>query len=129
MSHPGRHPRAVLFLDDDDDLRAIVVVLLQSLGATCLSAASVGELRQAAGRPQDYGLAILDINLGAGMPSGLDAYQWLRGAGFDGDVVFLTGHARNHPLVEAAKLIGNATVLEKPITADQLQALLAESER
>ena len=43
--------------------------------------------------------------------SGLDAYRWLRQFGFRGEVVFLTGHAAHHPLVEQARALGKAKVL------------------
>jgi FixJ family two-component response regulator len=38
--------------------------------------------------------------------------------------VFLTGHAASHPLVQQAHKAGLAEVLAKPITPEQLQALL-----
>src|SRR5579862_5380074 len=47
-------------------------------------------------------LAILDVNLGPGCPSGLDAHSWLAAEHFSGRIVFLTGHAQSYPLVERA---------------------------
>jgi DNA-binding response OmpR family regulator len=72
-----------------------------------------------------FDLAILDINLGAGSPSGLAGYRWLREHEFAGRVVFLTGHARSHPLVAEASEIGDAVVYEKPMTAAQLRAIMS----
>jgi CheY-like chemotaxis protein len=116
-------PLRVLFLEDSEDLRDVVVDLLELLGATCVAVASVDDLQHVE-RPQDYALAILDINLGADAPSGINAYAWLRRVGFEGRVVFLTGHAQNHPLVEAATRIGDASVYAKPVSAAQLRALI-----
>jgi FixJ family two-component response regulator len=69
-------------------------------------------------------LAILDINLGEGQPSGLDAYHWLRESGFEGKIVFLTGHARSHPLVSQARQAGKVVILEKPTTMERLLSML-----
>lgn len=68
-------------------------------------------------------VAILDVNLGEGQPTGVDAYEWLRAHSFAGSVVFLTGHAPTHPAVALAVKSG-ARVLAKPIKIDELHALL-----
>jgi FixJ family two-component response regulator len=118
--------RRVIFLDDDPDLREVFAALMSSLGITATPVASVSELTRMMGDQPDGGfdLAILDINLGAGSPSGLAAYRWLRDHQFEGRIVFLTGHARSHPLVVEASHIGDAIVCEKPMTAAQLRALM-----
>jgi FixJ family two-component response regulator len=72
-------------------------------------------------------LMILDINLGVGVPSGVDAYRWLRAHGFPGTVVFLTGHARTHPEALEARKLPGVRVLEKPVGVDVLGTLLAEA--
>jgi FixJ family two-component response regulator len=115
----------VLVLDDDGDLRETLAELLQAMfdrGCECL--ASVEELARCRSRLGEFDLAILDINLGAGRPSGLDAYRLLREMGFRGRIVFLTGHAGSHPMVQRALAIGDAVVVEKPITVARLEALL-----
>ena len=73
------------------------------------------------------GLALLDINLGAGVPSGLDAYRWLKDNGFPGRTVFLTGHARSHPLVREARELTHVQVLSKPIESAVLLALVRDA--
>jgi DNA-binding NtrC family response regulator len=120
--------RTVLFLDDDDDLRGMVAALFYAYHLGCVSAGSVAELKRLGSRALHVDVAVLDINLGAGQPSGLDAFRWLRANGYAGRVAFLTGHARTHPLVEAAHLIGDACVLEKPITTESLLALAERGE-
>jgi hypothetical protein len=71
--------------------------------------------------------AVLDINLGPGEPTGVDAYHWLRSRGFSGRIIFLTGHAASHPLVREARLIGDAVVLEKPTGIDHLSSAIFEA--
>ena len=115
----------VLFLDDDEDLREVVSLLLTGLGHECLTLASYDHLVALGERAYACDLAVVDINLGSGVPSGIDAFGWLRQHQFAGRVVFLTGHGRTHPLVTEASRIGSATVLQKPIGIDQLVALLA----
>lgn len=116
----------VLFLDDDNDLRDIVVHVLESLDVACDAVGTVDELK----RRMDHGksgvdLAILDINLGPGRESGLDAYRWLRSHGYEGRIAFLTGHGRNHPLVADALRTGDATVHDKPVTVVEFRAILS----
>lgn len=119
--------RRVIFLDDDQDLREVFTVMTSQLGIAATAVASVAELTRAMTDHSDgaFDLAILDINLGAGSPSGLAAYRWLRDHQFTGRVVFLTGHARSHPLVSEASQIGDAVVYEKPMTAAQLRSIMA----
>ena len=69
-------------------------------------------------------VAILDINLGPGKPSGLDAYAWLRRKGYRGRIVFLTGHASTQPLVTEATRIGDAEIFSKPIDPDDIWSIV-----
>lgn len=115
----------VLLLDDDDDLRDALADLVPLLtGQRCLSLRSVAELMARRQEALACATAILDINLGPGQPSGLDAYAWLEREHFAGRVVFLTGHARSHPLVARAAAVGAARVYQKPIGIPELRELL-----
>jgi ActR/RegA family two-component response regulator len=116
---------AVLLLDDDDDLLGALKEGIDDEGGwDCLAAHNLSELQALERRVSECRLAILDINLGAGLPSGLDAYRWLRQQRFSGRVVFLTGHARSHPLVQEAGRVEGATVRQKPLGLDDLIELL-----
>jgi DNA-binding NarL/FixJ family response regulator len=118
----------VLVLEDDADLRTILCELLSLSGAdACVGAGSVGELQRKRVEALGCGLALLDINLGAGVPSGLDAYRWLKDNGFPGRTVFLTGHARSHPLVREALELTHVQVLSKPIESKVLLALVRDA--
>lgn len=119
--------RQVLFLDDDEDLREVVSEILGEKGIRCLAVATHDELVAARERALASDVAILDINLGAGAPNGLDAYRWLRANGFRGKITMLTGHGRSHPLARAARNLDHVEVLEKPISAQTLESLAEET--
>jgi DNA-binding response OmpR family regulator len=114
----------VFVLEDDHDAREMIAdVLHETLSVDAITAGSVDEMTAADG-VMSCSLAILDVNLGSGRRSGLDAYQWLRAHGFRGEIVFLTGHASHHPLVSQARSLGAAKVIEKPISFDELCGLV-----
>jgi len=114
----------VVLLDDDDDLREALVELFDSSGCECFPAASVEELQRLPSRSLESNVALLDINLGAERQSGLDAFRWLQAQHFGGQIVFLTGHAKSHPLVEEARRLSGVRVMEKPMPMDELLALV-----
>ena len=116
----------VILLDDDEDLRDAFAELGTHLGVDVTVVSTVTEMETAVNREHTaFDLAILDINLGPEMESGVDAYRWLRDQHFGGRIVFLTGHARSHPLVTEARRLGDASVHNKPLRIDQLRELLA----
>jgi FixJ family two-component response regulator len=118
-------PEFVLFVEDSDDLREMFVELVGFvLNRRCIGVGSYEELVALGERALGCGVAILDINLGPGHWSGIDAYTWLREKGYTGRIVFLTGHADNHPLVVAAKRKGDAEIVSKPIDPDRLQSVI-----
>ena len=122
------HPSDVLFLDDDDDLRATFADLVRTIFAReCHGIGSQRDLIALGERALHCGVAILDINLGPQAPSGLEAYGWLRRHGFEGRIVFLTGHAASHPLVMQARRLGDAEVVSKPVSLDRLTTMLDET--
>jgi DNA-binding NtrC family response regulator len=118
-------PGHVLVVDDDEDLRqAIGDVLVEILGREWVGVGSLGELVALGQRALDCRVAILDVNLGAGQPSGIDAFEWLKSKGFRGRIVFLTGHARSDPLVNRAWSERSANVFQKPMSVEQLGAIV-----
>jgi DNA-binding response OmpR family regulator len=113
----------ILLIDDDDDLRDAISDLIGLFGARCLALPSLEALAADSHKALRCRLAILDVNLGDGQPSGVEAYEWLRAQGFAGRIVFLTGHAASHPAVARAATLG-VQVLAKPIESAELRALL-----
>ena len=120
----------VLYVEDNDDLRELVVELVTVvLQRRCVGVGSYEELVDLGKEALGCSVAILDINLGPNQRSGIDAYAWLRDQGYTGPVVFLTGHASTHPLVVEAQRIGDAQIFSKPIDADRLRSIIERERR
>ena len=118
-------PGGVLLLDDDDDMLSTISELVRLLTQRpCVTAHSLRELIARRDEALRCSNAILDINLGPAQPSGLEAYAWLKEHRFAGTVIFLTGHARSHPLVARAGALDGVQVYQKPIETDELLRLL-----
>jgi FixJ family two-component response regulator len=115
-----------VLLDDDVDFREALGELLELYRITYRGVGSLAELQEHADYVLSCSIAILDINLGGGVPSGLDAHRWLLAHGFAGQVAFLTGHAHQTPIVQAATELPGVRVLQKPLSYDQLLALTRE---
>jgi FixJ family two-component response regulator len=109
-----------VLLDDDTDLLEALSDLLQMHECQCLLARSLDELKALGPRALKADVAVLDINLGPGQPSGVDAYEWLVAQRFPGRLLFLTGHAHAHPLVARAERLRHASVLDKPMDGQLL---------
>lgn len=117
--------KSVLILDDDSDLCSVMKELFLALGASkCLSVTSFVDLQGKADEALRCDIALLDVHLGASRPSGIDAYEWLISAGFAGKVVFFTGHARSHPLLQKTLQYEGVRIIEKPAPIGVLQELL-----
>ena len=115
----------VLYVEDNDDLRELVVELITVVfQRRCLGVASYEEMVGLGEEALGCSVAILDINLGPNRRSGIDAYTWLRDKGYTGRIVFLTGHASTQPLVVEAKRIGDAEIFSKPIDPDRLRSIV-----
>jgi FixJ family two-component response regulator len=115
----------IAILEDDADLRGMLAELYESVpGQHCVTAGSVDELVRRGAEVLQSELSILDINLGPNSPTGFDAYLWLRAHAYAGRVAFLTGHALDDPLMSQARVTGEIEVLQKPVTVDQLLALV-----
>lgn len=118
-------PNFVLFVEDDDDLRELFVLLVTVLlERRSVGVSSYDELVALGKEALKCEAAILDINLGPSRRSGIDAYVWLRQQGYRGRIAFLTGHASSHPLVVEADRLGDAEIFTKPIEPDQIRALV-----
>lgn len=112
----------ILVMDDDIDL---LEVLQETLVTLCkvdqvITATSMEAVQQQKDKILSCELAILDVNLGAERPSGVNVAEWLRANGFNGKIVFLTGHAVSDPEVLAATRMPNTKVVAKPIGLPQL---------
>jgi DNA-binding NtrC family response regulator len=117
----------VVVVDDDDDLLDAVAELVEETTRRRVwKARSVAELMTLGRHALDCEVAILDVNLGAGAPSGLDALNWLNERQFKGRALFLTGHAPSYQLVQDARMSTKVPVLSKPISGEDLLALFEQ---
>lgn len=112
----------ILVMDDDIDL---LEVLQETLVTLCkvdqvITATSMDAVQKQKEKILGCELAILDVNLGAERPSGVNVAEWLRDNGFKGKIIFLTGHAISDPEVLAATRMPNTKVVAKPIGLSQL---------
>lgn len=119
---------AVLFVDDDEDLREVMRDILKAVGVRrIVTAGSLREVKVLRDDAVGCELAIIDINLGPGEPSGIAIYEWLEQQGFRGEVVFLTGHAANDPRVQEAANLAGSAVASKPLSVAELRDLIGRS--
>src|SRR6478735_3613293 len=122
-----KEPASIVFLDDNEDLRELMRILIEAaLGVECKCFGSLMEFEIHSGEVLRAKVAILDINLGPNVPDGVAAFNWLRDHGFQGKVLFFTGHARTNPQVAQAAEKG-AEILEKPLHPDTLISVLRRS--
>jgi FixJ family two-component response regulator len=118
-------PGFVLFVEDSEDLRETFVELITAVvERRCIGVGSYQEVVALGNDVLGCSAAILDINLGPGQPSGIEVYRWLRHKGYADRIVFLTGHASTHPLVVEAMRIGDAEILAKPVSLDQIRLMV-----
>lgn len=121
---------AVLFVDDDEDLRDVMQEILRGAGVRhVVAASSLAEVKARRDEALACELAILDINLGFGEPSGVNVYEWLEHEGFAGNIIFLTGHASNDPRVQEAARLAGSVIASKPITAAAVRDMIGGTRR
>jgi FixJ family two-component response regulator len=117
--------RTVLFVDDCRDICHVMEVMCQSLPEVeCVCVTSMSAVLERAAQVLRTALAILDVNLGPGEPSGVEIYRWLKGQNYRGKIVFLSGHAKTDPQVEEAARISSVDFFRKPLGFGQLEALI-----
>ena len=122
---PEAGDTSIFVLDDDRDLLDSMVAIVQGLcRKPCLTATSVREMVDLSAQVLRCQLVFLDINLGAGNPSGVEGYRWLRKQKYSGRVVFFTGHAHSHPQVQEALRLGDVAVVQKPVPVGALLKLI-----
>jgi FixJ family two-component response regulator len=105
----------ISFLDDNEDLRAVMISLIETrLQAHCLELQNFQDFLDKSDVVLGTQVIVLDIDLGFRQPTGLDAFLWLKKNNYQGKVFFLTGHGRTNPMVAQAEKMG-AYIWEKPI--------------
>src|SRR5258708_6282974 len=109
---------SVFILEDDPDLTALLEEFFTSHGFQVMAVASVQSMVEQRHRALGCTTAFLDIELGEGRPDGIDAFRWFKHQHFKGHVYFLTGHGKNHAVLEKLRSLGSeeVDVLAKPIS-------------
>ena len=116
---------SALIVDDDEDLRDTVSDVFALAGVKRrVLAASLADVVSQADAALASQLAVVDVNLGEGRPTGVEVSTWLREHGFGGAIIFLTGHATNDPRVAAAAAVPNTRIMAKPISFGELTTLV-----
>jgi CheY-like chemotaxis protein len=114
----------VLVIDDDDDLRALVVRVVEQTGYE-VDSASDGQagLDRLAG--QTYAVIVCDVRM-PGM-DGVTFYQEVarREPALARRVVFMTAHVRTEEYMDFLRGV-HAPVLNKPFTLDDFRSTLAQ---
>ena len=119
--------KTILFVDDSSDLREVMELMCQSLGIECICVPSMSAVLERGPQVLRTDLAILDVNLGPGEPSGTEIYRWLKGQNYRGKIVFLSGHTRTDPQVAEATRISGVDFFQKPLGFGQIEALLGKA--
>jgi FixJ family two-component response regulator len=117
--------KTVLVLDDDLDLCFVLRETFTMLGANSIEFQSYADLVTHRNAVLEANIALLDVNLGKGVPSGIDAYNWLVQQKFKGRLIFFSGHAQSDPLIREALKLPNVTFLAKPASIEKLEELVA----
>jgi DNA-binding NtrC family response regulator len=113
-------PAKIVFLDDSEDLRDLMPILLEStLGVECICFGSLMEFENRSEEVLDAKVALIDINLGPNVPDGIDAFHLVDQSWISGKGLFFTGHARTNPQVALAERNG-VEILEKPLHPDKV---------
>ena len=111
------HPRSILLIDDNDQIRALLRLVLEEAGYFVMDAANGLEgLRQF--RQTPVALVITDLL----MPDsdGLEVTMTLRRESPHVKIIALTGGVGNLNLLEVAKLLGAHRTIMKPIEIAEL---------
>ena len=109
----------ILICDDDEDTAAVLGEFLEDNGFACVITHSYDQVVARRSEALACSLAILDVNLGSGRPSGVDLFRWMQREHYGGSVVFLTGHAGTSSMLDGARKVG-VPILAKPVDGDTL---------
>jgi Na+/proline symporter/signal transduction histidine kinase len=127
-AHTGALARIpfVVCIDDEEQVREGMEVLLQSWGCDVITAASADlALLASAGRANSPDLLLIDLHLGDEQPDGITEIAKLRDAWGDAVPAALITANRDPVVMARAKALG-LDVLHKPVKPARLRALIAQ---
>lgn len=115
--------RKVLIVDDEADIRELIVLTLTRLGLDIDAAASVGEAKRFLGK-HEYELALTDMRLPDG--TGLDLVRYIGENHGNTPVAVITAYGSAENAVAALKA-GAFDYVAKPIKLEQLRSLVQQA--
>ena len=120
VSLPEEHSPTALVVDDEENIRKLLSVFLNSQGWQCVGVPSGADALEAA-RGQKYEIVLLDLV----MPkmNGVETFRRLRELDPSSNVVIITAYPDSDLVWEALK-IGPFAILAKPIALDSLRMFL-----
>ena len=120
--HPGapHPPMHVLYVEDNDDVRELIVMLLEDEGLTVVSCGSA-EAAEIEFAQRHFELLITDVSLPS--MAGTELATRLQRSRGDLWIVFCSGYAMHHGLAAWGP---RARCLLKPFEADELHLLIEE---
>jgi len=121
----GYNAEMLLVVDDDGDLLRMLGTLFTRSNVPHVCASSLEAVQALGSLLPTLTTALLDINLGAGQPTGVDIAEWLRHNNFTSRIIFITGHAPDHVLMKSAAGISDR-ILEKPIVTKELLQIVRD---
>src|SRR6266581_20685 len=113
----------VLVVDDDTNVRGLLVAVLSRSPFAVVDAGSGGEAMAHLAR-EEFDVALVDVQLPD--HSGLDILRWARDADVDAELIVLTGHADVETAVEAMRL-GAYDFITKPWKNPELLEVVAKA--
>jgi CheY-like chemotaxis protein len=119
MSQETRSRRVVI-AEDNDDMRAVIRELIESLGAEVVEAASGGDLIMLLTDEKPVDLLITDVR----MPwmTGFQVSLAARNAGLTMPIIVVTAFGDDHLRAQVERL-GSASLLSKPFRPEELLSL------
>lgn len=114
MERESRMPVIVWVVDDDDQLRSLLVDVLKSFGFDARGTATADDLLKALAQEGRARPQVLSIDYSMPGTDGIAALRMARRAGFDGPALMLSGTVDLPHVVEAMQQ-GMLTVLTKPV--------------
>lgn len=117
----------VLLLDDDLDMCLLMQDTIHGFGVKDVTVCNTYDQVVALDKTiLDYNVVFLDVNLGIGLKTGVDVFNWMTQMGYHNRVVFFTGHARSYPLLVNALTQPQVSLLEKPASIKAIKKVLYE---
>src|SRR2546427_8275032 len=113
----------VLVVDDDTNVRGLLVAVLSRSPFAVVDAGSGGEAMAHLAR-EEFDVALVDVQLPD--HSGLDILRWARDADVDAELIVLTGHADVETAVEAMRL-GAYDFITKPCKNAELREVVLKA--